>query len=169
MARRGIKNASQTNEFPGRWQSGQSQQAVNLPPSGYGGSNPPLPTNLSALNERAVRLAALSVWRQARGTEWGRFKGWRTGRERRDEHVGGSNSVVESQPSKLLVAGSIPSPAPPFARAGRRTVAADWVGRSAHEANGAKADVAQLAERVLGKDEVTSSILVIGSNLPRAC
>ncbi len=29
----------------------------------------------------------------------------------------------------------------------------------------AKADVAQLAERVLGKDEVTSSILVIGSIL----
>ena len=29
----------------------------------------------------------------------------------------------------------------------------------------AKADVAQLAERVLGKDEVTSSILVIGSSL----
>ena len=28
-----------------------------------------------------------------------------------------------------------------------------------------RADVAQLAERVLGKDEVTSSILVIGSNL----
>ena len=108
IARRGSENASQTNEFPGRWQSGQSQQAVNLPPSGYGGSNPPLPTNLSALNERAVRLAALSVWRQARGAEWGRFKGWRTGRERRDEHVGGSNSVVESQPSKLLVAGSIP-------------------------------------------------------------
>jgi hypothetical protein len=27
-----------------------------------------------------------------------------------------------------------------------------------------RADVAQLAERVLGKDEVTSSILVIGSN-----
>ena len=27
------------------------------------------------------------------------------------------------------------------------------------------ADVAQLAERVLGKDEVTSSILVIGSNV----
>ena len=46
IARRGIENASQTNEFPGRWQSGQSQQAVNLPPSGYGGSNPPLPTTL---------------------------------------------------------------------------------------------------------------------------
>ena len=34
------------------------------------------------------------------------------------------------------------------------------VGRSA---KGAKADVAQLAERVLGKDEVSSSILDIGS------
>ena len=32
-------------------------------------------------------------------------------------------------------------------------------------ARSAKADVAQLAERVLGKDEVTSSILVIGSRL----
>ena len=49
--------------------------------------------------------------------------------------------MVESQPSKLLVAGSIP------------------VSRSS-----LRADVAQLAERVLGKDEVTSSILVIGSN-----
>ena len=54
IARRGIKNASQTNEFPGRWQSGQSQQAVNLPPSGYGGSNPPLPTNLSAPGMRGL-------------------------------------------------------------------------------------------------------------------
>ena len=66
IARRGIKNASQTNEFPGRWQSGQSQQAVNLPPSGYGGSNPPLPTNLSARGMEGCWLAALSVWRQAR-------------------------------------------------------------------------------------------------------
>jgi hypothetical protein len=32
----------------------------------------------------------------------------------------------------------------------------------------AEADVAQLAERVLGKDEVTSSILVIGSSLRSA-
>jgi hypothetical protein len=30
------------------------------------------------------------------------------------------------------------------------------------------ADVAQLAERVLGKDEVTSSILVIGSRFAKA-
>ena len=53
--------------------------------------------------------------------------------------------MVESQPSKLLVAGSIP-------------VSRSMKGRP-------KADVAQLAERVLGKDEVTSSILVIGSRL----
>ena len=40
------------------------------------------------------------------------------------------------------------------------------VGRSCERSERlAKADVAQLAERVLGKDEVTSSILVIGSNL----
>ena len=51
--------------------------------------------------------------------------------------------MVESQPSKLLVAGSIP------------------VSRSRTELG--LADVAQLAERVLGKDEVTGSIPVIGS------
>ena len=57
---------------------------------------------------------------------------------------GGSNSVVESQPSKLLVAGSIP-------------VSRSKTGWQAG------ADVAQLVERVLGKDEVTGSIPVIGS------
>ena len=41
------------------------------------------------------------------------------------------------------------------------------VGRSRElsKKRAAQADVAQLAERVLGKDEVTSSILVIGSTL----
>ena len=64
IARRGIENASQTNDFSGRWQSGQSQQAVNLPPSGYGGSNPPLPTNLHSLvNRHSERRVA----RRARG------------------------------------------------------------------------------------------------------
>ena len=51
--------------------------------------------------------------------------------------------MAESQPSKLLVAGSIP------------------VARSSKE----RAHVAQLAERVLGKDEVSSSILLVGSTL----
>ena len=64
--------------------------------------------------------------------------------------------MVESQPSKLLVAGSIP--------VSRSTTHSAL---SAHSATseGVEADVAQLAEHVLGKDEVTSSILVIGSSL----
>ena len=91
--------------------------------------------------------------------------------------------MVESQPSKLLVAGSIPvsrsnlrsrlAIARELRLAGHREQ--DWlpnleqadvsaVARVEKVAR-AKADVAQLAERVLGKDEVTSSILVIGSNL----
>jgi hypothetical protein len=81
--------------------------------------------------------------------------------------------VVESQPSKLLVAGSIPVSR--SRSAGRRAKAPKPKGWSRNEgfvlhlglrpsALGlVKADVAQLAERVLGKDEVTSSILVIGS------
>ena len=89
--------------------------------------------------------------------------------------------MVESQPSKLLVAGSIPVsrsilrsrlPRPGELRTAGQTkveasqfaTSADVIGRSASAAS-AKADVAQLAERVLGKDEVTSSILVIGSSL----
>ena len=84
--------------------------------------------------------------------------------------------MVESQPSKLLVAGSIPvsrSSLRPLARATAGKPAKAEGNQSRYEigrlvgrsAQGAKADVAQLAERVLGKDEVTSSILVIGSNL----
>ena len=95
--------------------------------------------------------------------------------ENEREHVrrvGGSNSVVESQPSKLLVAGSIPvsrsiprrladQPSQEGCRPAIRTngTQADL----SAEAPRAKADVAQLAERVLGKDEVTGSIPVIGS------
>ena len=56
--------------------------------------------------------------------------------------------MVESQPSKLLVAGSIP-------------VSRSNDSRLCREVG--SADVAQLAERVLGKDEVTGSIPVIGS------
>ena len=55
----------------------------------------------------------------------------------------GVTQVVESQPSKLLVAGSSP------------------VSRSKRELS---ADVAQLVEHILGKDEVTGSIPVISSN-----
>ena len=65
---------------------------------------------------------------------------------------GGSNSVVESQPSKLLVAGSIP------------------VSRSSFRSGLARRDrtasrCSSVVERVLGKDEVTGSSPVIGSSL----
>ena len=85
--------------------------------------------------------------------------------------------MVESQPSKLLVAGSIPVSRSNLRSAGERTelrlashegqyefrpTCRPW---RRSEESGALADVAQLAERVLGKDEVTSSILVIGSSL----
>jgi hypothetical protein len=119
--------------------------------------------------------------------------------------------VVESQPSKLLVAGSIPVSRSSLrfrderelrlaglasvdmtgcelrlnlarwlnvrvsGKVGRRVPAhlravavaergSLWPHLSA-VARSAKADVAQLAERVLGKDEVTGSIPVIGSSL----
>src|SRR6266508_4790612 len=67
----------------------------------------------------------------------------------------GSNSGVESQPSKLLVAGSIPvsrSNGQAHRRGHKEEIT---VTRLAH--------VAQSVEHVLGKDEVTSSILVVGS------
>ncbi len=128
-------------------------------------------------------------------------------RAKRASRVGGSNSVVESQPSKLLVAGSIPvsrssstrpvglahgRPASCSRRHGERSrrkvvcgIVAGQVRRRSRRsglprrsgevvkaeadlsavARRAKADVAQLAEHVLGKDEVTGSIPVIGSRL----
>ena len=42
------------------------------------------------------------------GAGWKRVVGKRSVRRRKGRPEGGSNSVVESQPSKLLVAGSIP-------------------------------------------------------------
>ena len=105
--------------------------------------------------------------------------GRKHGRERdAREREGGSNSVVESQPSKLLVAGSIPVSRSNLrshahrvreprlagqAKVVRPDLSAEAASQRRRERR--RADVAQLAERVLGKDEVTSSILVIGSNL----
>ena len=94
--------------------------------------------------------------------------------------------MVESQPSKLLVAGSIPVSRSRKSAVGSRQSAVNVVRDGQVKAaaltprdcelsslpaahcqllTGYRADVAQLAERVLGKDEVTSSILVIGSSL----
>ena len=76
--------------------------------------------------------------------------------------------MVESQPSKLLVAGSIPvSRSKELGNSENARCHASAVGKG--EASIYKvlekkrADVAQLVEHSLGKGEVTSSILVIGS------
>ena len=82
--------------------------------------------------------------------------------------------MVASQPSKLLVAGSIPvSRSSLRSRTDAERASAGRPGEMtgigaadlSAEARSAKADVAQLAERVLGKDEVSSSILDIGSRV----
>jgi hypothetical protein len=62
----------------------------------------------------------------------------------------GVAQLVELQPSKLDVAGSNP-----VARSTKECC------KTRHGVG--RAHVAQSAERVLGKDEVTSSILVVGS------
>ena len=77
--------------------------------------------------------------------------------------------MVESQPSKLLVAGSIPvsrsrDSVKPRALAVTRAPQARAKQRSVAEPSRERADVAQLVEHSLGKGEVTSSILVIGSS-----
>ena len=68
----------------------------------------------------------------------------------RAETAGGNSSAVERQPSKLGVAGSNPVSRSSLAARGY-----DRVATSAH--------VAQSAERVLGKDEVSGSIPDMGS------
>ena len=66
--------------------------------------------------------------------------------------MGGNSSAVERQPSKLGVAGSNP-----VSRSTRVPAAAHWTRL------GIQAHVAQSAERVLGKDEVSGSIPDMGS------
>ena len=70
----------------------------------------------------------------------------------RGRTTGGNSSVVERQPSKLGVAGSNP-----VSRSTRVPGIAHWTRL------GVQAHVAQSAERVLGKDEVSGSIPDMGS------
>jgi hypothetical protein len=67
---------------------------------------------------------------------------------------GGNSSAVERQPSKLGVAGSNP-----VSRSTRSPSPAHWTRL------GIQAHVAQSAERVLGKDEVSGSIPDMGSRI----
>ena len=81
------------------------------------------------------------------------------------ERAGGSNSVVESQPSKLLVAGSIPVSRSRFNLASSQVMAVIgdgcFIAPVYLERDTGRCSSA--VERVLGKDEVTGSSPVIGS------
>ena len=147
----------------GRYPSGQRGQTVNLLAYAFGGSNPPLPTTLPGAmsleqtegglkqtRQREartfLRLAFLRLVTHARSCAW---RVTRVSRARRMKEIfgvqltGGNSSAVERQPSKLGVAGSNP-----VSRSRSRVCA----------------HVAQSAERVLGKDEVSGSIPDMGSS-----
>ena len=120
-----------------RYPSGQRGQTVNLLAHAFGGSNPPLAT----IVEPACAQAVIGA-RNQRGV--GQPGGRRTPRR-------GNSSAVERQPSKLGVAGSNP-----VSRSSRQAGSVDTAIGRAH--------VAQLAERVLGKDEVSGSSPDMGSS-----
>ena len=85
--------------------------------------------------------------------------------------IRGSNSVVESQPSKLLVAGSIPVSRSKYSAAvsQKMVVGGDgcFVAPVYLERDTGRCSSA--VERVLGKDEVTGSSPVIGSRMNVCC
>ena len=146
----------------GRYPSGQRGQTVNLLAYAFGGSNPPLPTIVAGAlrpeqTEGGLRKARLREARAIRRlSEVSRLREARAilalpaeiAPRSRKAHVvqltGGNSSAVERQPSKLGVAGSNP------------------VSRSR---SCVCAHVAQSAERVLGKDEVSGSIPDMGSRI----
>ena len=157
----------------GRYPSGQRGQTVNLLAYAFGGSNPPLPTIVAGALEagsdrgwaeigatrRGMRASARRVVSPLRGTrvpalgERGalpalgvRFRARRMKEVFVAQLTGGNSSAVERQPSKLGVAGSNP-----VSRSRSRVCA----------------HVAQSAERVLGKDEVSGSIPDMGSRTDR--
>ena len=149
----------------GRYPSGQRGQTVNLLAYAFGGSNPPLPTigSEAACTDRVVgglsekRVAPVRVV------------------EAPEKIICGNSSAVERQPSKLGVAGSNPVSrstidtgyrgAHGFAGGDERWGFGGHVGASM---NIGFAHVAQSAERVLGKDEVSGSNPDMGSRIPAA-
>jgi hypothetical protein len=159
--------------------SGQREQAVNLPAYAYAGSNPALST-AGRLRRAAVSISFLGSSAPPRRSEFGgappqvlgsrpkNFQGgvrgrtWSRASRTTARMVGttfaGVAQLVERQPSKLNVEGSNP-----FSRSHTRGAQASGRPDSHDKVTGFKAHLAQLVEHVLGKDEVTSSILVVGS------
>ena len=142
----------------GRYPSGQRGQTVNLLAYAFGGSNPPLPTIVSSAVCTDWVAGGLIEVRVApiRAT---------TVRLAMDE-VRGNSSAVERQPSKLGVAGSNPVSRSMVASAACSVrTAGGLIGR---RVAAYRAHVAQLAERVLGKDEVSGSNPDMGSSFRSA-
>jgi hypothetical protein len=148
----------------GRYPSGQRGQTVNLLANAFGGSNPPLPTT-SIDEERPGLVRALpSVG------DLGAMSGPPWNRLTEGVSTRGNSSAVERQPSKLGVAGSNPVSRSRFAGIEHRTGCAGPVasvggfgGHVGASLGSIFAHVAQMAERVLGKDEVSGSIPDMGS------
>ena len=132
----------------GRYPSGQRGQTVNLLAYAFGGSNPPLPTIVTGAAWPVRAVGGLFEERAAprRATSAYEMRGARA----TTNDVCGNSSAVERQPSKLGVAGSNP------------------VSRSRIERGIVWAHVAQSAERVLGKDEVSGSSPDMGSSIRAA-
>ena len=147
----GAAGASQFTKSSEGCPSGQREQAVNLPAHAYVGSNPTPSTNVDTT-------------RTARGSQ----PGMRSPRRGFCSSLSsaGVTQLVESQFSKLKVDGSSP-----FSRSNSFCVSRFplLASRSARKIAGRRhclklsAHLAQMVEHVLGKDEVTSSILVVGS------
>ena len=157
----------------GRYPSGQRGQTVNLLAYAFGGSNPPLPTIVATALRTDRVVGGLSEVRVAPTCATTLYVA--PVRAVRQRGVCGNSSAVERQPSKLGVAGSNPvsrSTDIEHRHGSAGPVASGW-GCGGHveaPTNTAieRAHVAQLAERVLGKDEVSGSNPDMGSSIQAA-
>ena len=144
---RGVETRVSTNsdgQVP-KWTKGADCKSVAI---GFQGSNPCLPTKRSILDSKRTRVVAREQTLVETGSE-----------------TGGRSSVVELQPSKLAVASSnLVARSKPNLFDPERFECA----RRDKATTASRAHVAQLAEHVLGKDEVTRSIRVVGSTIAPA-
>ena len=134
--------------------SGQREQAVNLPAHAYVGSNPTPSTINRARTARGPLLRPQALLGDAAGMRSPR-RGLRPSR-----NPAGVTQLVESQFSKLKVDGSSP-----FSRSNFSGASCTELVDTARVTRTNTAHLAQLVEHVLGKDEVISSNLMVGSNL----